>query len=108
MLSTGTKARLGAKGTVALARRPMIRRMALKAGVPAARIVVKRQARGRLEPIGEATRKAGAMVVLYGPLAAEALGLVEPPKPKRRAPALAAAGAVALAALSLVLLRRRG
>ena len=108
MLSNPTKARLGAKGTAAIARRPMARRAALKAGLPAARVLAKRKARGQLQPIGATARKAGSLVVVYGPLAAEALGLLEPPKPKRRAPAFAAVAALALATVSLVLLRRRG
>jgi hypothetical protein len=57
--------------------------------------------------IGAAARTAGSIVVIYGPMAAEALGLVEAPKPKRRAPAFAA-GAVTGGVASYVLLRQRG
>jgi hypothetical protein len=109
MLSTSTKARLGAKGTVAMAKHPTIRRAALRAGVPSAKVLAGRQARNRLEPIGAAARKAGSMVVVYGPVAADALGLVEAPKPKRRAPTfLAAATAAILAAAAILLVRGRG
>jgi hypothetical protein len=109
MLSTSTKARLGAKGTVAVAKHPTIRRIALKAGVPSAKVLARRQARNRLELVGAAAMKAGSMVVVYGPIAADALGLAEAPKPKRRAPGfLVAATAATLAAVALLLLRGRG
>jgi hypothetical protein len=106
MFAKTTKARVGAKATVAMAKHPALRRAALKAGVPSAKLLAKRQARSRLEPIGSATRTAGSIVVAYAPIAGEALGIVEAPKPKRRAPAIAAASL--LAAAALLLLRRRG
>ena len=106
MLSKTTKARLGARAMVVIAKHPMIRRAALKAGVPSAKLLAKREARGRLEPIGSAARKAGSLVVVYGPVAADALGLVEAPKRRRRAPRIAAASL--LAAAAVLLLRRRG
>jgi hypothetical protein len=40
--------------------------------------------------IGEAMRSAGETLVTYGPQAAQNLGLVEVPKPKRTAPRVAA------------------
>jgi hypothetical protein len=106
MLSNTTKARLGAKGTVAVARHPTARRIALKAGVPTAKVVAKRQARNKLEPVGAAARRAGSMIVVYGPIVADVLGFVEEPKPKprRRAPLFAA---LAAAAAFLILARRR-
>jgi hypothetical protein len=69
--------------------------------------VVKRQMRDQMERIGPAARTAGTIVAIYGPIAAEALGLVEAPRPKRRAPAFAA-GAVTGGVASYVLLRQRG
>src|SRR5262249_53370828 len=74
---------------------PTVRRAALRAGVPSAKVLARRQARNRLEPIGAAARKAGSMVVVYGPVAADALGLVEAPKRKRRAPTFLAAATAA-------------
>jgi hypothetical protein len=79
----------------------------MQAGVPTAKVVVKRQMRGQMERIGAAARTAGAIVAIYGPMAAEALGLVEAPKPKRRAPAFAAGVVTGLTA-SYVLRRQRG
>jgi hypothetical protein len=79
----------------------------MRAGVPTAKVVVKRQMRDRMERIGPAARTAGSIVMIYGPMAAEALGLIDAPKPKRRAPAFAA-GAVTGGVASYVLLRQRG
>ena len=107
MVSNKTKARLGARATVAVARRPALRRATTRAGAPAAKVVVKRQMRGQMERIGPAARTAGSIVMIYGPMAAEALGLIDAPKPKRRAPAFAA-GAVTGGVASYVLLRQRG
>jgi hypothetical protein len=49
---------------------------------------------------------AGSIVAIYGPMAAEALGLVEAPKPKRRARAFAARVVTGVAASYV--LRQRG
>jgi len=83
MPSNATKLRVSAKGAVAIARNPVLRRLV-------ARIVITRKARGRIERFVDVGKTAGEIVVIYGPMAAEVLGLVEPPKPKRRAPAFAA------------------
>ena len=74
----------------AVARHPALRRATMRVGVPTAKVVVKRQMRNQMERIGPAARTAGSIVAIYGPMTAEALGLVEAPKPKRRAPAFAA------------------
>jgi hypothetical protein len=107
MVSNKTKARVGVKATTAVARRPALRRAITRVGVPAAKVVVKRQMRDRMGRIGPAARTAGSIIVIYGPMAAEALGLVEAPKPKRWAPAFAA-GALTGGVASYVLLRQRG
>jgi len=107
MVSNKAKVRLGARGTAAMARHPTLRRAMTRVGVPAAKVVVKRSMRDRLELLGSAAKTAGSTVVIYGPIAAEALGLVEAPKPTRRAPAFAA-GAVTGAVASYVLIRQRG
>jgi hypothetical protein len=105
MVSNKTKARLGMRATVAVARHPALRRATMRARVPTAKVVVKRQMREQMERLGAAARTAGSIVAIYGPMAAEALGLVEAPKPKRRAPAFAA-GTVTGVVASYVLLRR--
>ena len=107
MVSNKTKARLGVKATTTVARNPALRRATMRAGVPTAKVVVKRQMRDRMERIGPAARTAGSILAIYGPMTAEALGLVETPKPKRRAPAFAA-GAMTGGVASYVLLRQRG
>jgi hypothetical protein len=107
MVSNKTKARLGVRATVAAARHPALRRATTRVGVPAAKVVVKRQMRDQMERIGAAARTTGSILVIYGPMAAEVLGLVEAPKPKRRAPAFAA-GAVTGGVASYVLLCQRG
>lgn len=106
MVSNKTKARLAARGTVALARHPALRRVTRRVGAPTAKVVVKRQVREPVERIGAAARTVGSIVVVYGPIAAEALGLVEAPKPKRRASAFAT-GAVSGVVASYVALRQR-
>jgi len=113
MPSKKTTARLGAGGAIALARHPTLRRATARVGAPTAKVgwrvgkvVAKRKVRGQLERVGEAGRTASAVWVEYGPLLAQALGLVEAPKPRRRAPVFAA-GAVTGAAASYLLLRQR-
>jgi hypothetical protein len=107
MVSNKTKARLGVRATVAAARHPALRRATTRVGVPTAKVVVKRKMRDQMERIGAAAKTTGSIVVIYGPMAAEVLGLVEAPKPKRRAPVFAA-GAVTGGVASYVLLRQRG
>ena len=77
MVSNKTKARLGVKATTTVARNPALRRATIRAGVPAAKVVVKRQMRNQMERIGPAARTAGSIVAIYGPMTAEALGLEE-------------------------------
>ena len=107
MLSNKTKARLGVKATVAAARHPALRRATMRAGVPTAKVVVKRKMRDKMERISPAARTAGSIVAVYGPMAAEALGIVEAPKPKRRAPAFAAGVLTGIGASYVILRRQR-
>lgn len=111
MVSKTTKARLGAKGAVALARHPTLRWVTVRAGVPTAKlglgvgkIVAKRKARGQVVRLVCAGRTVGELAIIYGPMAAEVFGLVEAPKPKRRTPAFAAG--VVIGAGGLYLLTR--
>ena len=112
------------KAAVAVARRRTLRRATVKAAKPPAKVgwrvgkyIAARKARrhvGRareqmdkareqMERVGAAGKTLGSFVVIYGPMAAEVFGLIETPKPKRRAPAFAAGlvvGAGALYALN--------
>lgn len=110
--SKKTTARLGVSGAMAVARHPTLRRATVRVGAPTAKagwrvgkVVIRHKVRGQIERIGAAGRTVTEMWVLYGPTVAEALGLVEPPKPNRRAPSFAA-GAATGAAASYLLLRR--
>jgi hypothetical protein len=106
MVSNKTKARLGLRTALMMARHPTLRRATTRIGAPTAKVVVKRQLRDQMERIGGAATTARSILVIYAPIAAEALGLVEAPKPKRRAPKVAA-GAVAVAVASYVFIRQR-
>ena len=100
VIPTTTKVKLGAKGVRGAASHPrllrtgakgasMTTRMAAMATMP----IAKRRARRRIERMGETARDFGQTLITYGPQAAANLGLIEPAKPKRTAPRLAA-GAV--------------
>jgi len=99
MPSNATKLRIGAKGAVAIARRPALRRLV-------GRVILPRKTRGQIERLVAAGRTVGEIVVIYGPMTAEVLGLVEPPKPKRRAPAFVA-GVMIGAGAAFVLVRKQ-
>ena len=99
MPSNATKLRIGAKGAVAIARYRPLRRLV-------GRVIVGRKTRGQIERVVTAGRTVGEIVVIYGPMTAEVLGLVEPPKPKRRAPAFVA-GVVIGAGAVYVLIRKQ-
>jgi hypothetical protein len=96
VVSRSTKARVGAKMAKGAVKNPGMR-LGAKATAPVAKLGVKagsrlakRRARRRAVRIGEAMRSAGETLVTYGPQAAQNLGLVEVPKPKRTAPRVAA------------------
>lgn len=107
ILSTTSKAKVGAKAAKVAVKNPsLVRRggqaaapvgkFGLKASKPvgklgfkAAKPVLKRRVRGRAERVAETARTAAEMLVIYGPPAAYELGLAEPPKPKRSAPRVA-------------------
>jgi hypothetical protein len=109
MPTKATTAQLGAKGAVAVVRHPMLRRAAAppaKLGWRVVMVVVKRKARAQMARVGAAGRNLGSLAVIYGPVVAEVFGLVEAPKPKRRAPAFVA-GVVIGASAMYVLSRNR-
>ena len=114
MPSKTATVRVGGKGAVAMVRHPMLRRATVKAGTPpaklgwrVAKIVVRRKVVAQVERVGDAGRTAGALAVVYGPMAAEVFGLVEAPKPRRRAPAFAAGVALGAGAGVAYALYRR-
>lgn len=112
---TGT-ARMTGRTAIVMVRHPRLRRTTLKAAKPPAKvgwrlgkIVVARKARGQigrvgdqLERVGAAGRTVGSFIVIYGPMAAEVFGLIETPKPKRRAPVFVAGLAIGAGALHVL------
>jgi hypothetical protein len=88
-----TAAKAGAKGATKVARNPTARQAAkpaAKATWFVAKKVAKRKARRHARRYGDAARTAWSIALIYGPMAVEALGLVEQPKPRRRLPAFLA------------------
>lgn len=96
VLSTAAKAKAGTKAAKTAVKNPVIIKGSAKAsklGAKAAKPIVKRRAKNRAQTIGgglmtvgEALRSAADELVTYGPSAAQELGLVEAPKPRRTAP----------------------
>jgi hypothetical protein len=119
--SKKTTAKMGAKGAVAMARHPTLRRATTKAATPPAKVgwrvgkvVVKRKARAQAQRVGAQAQRVGAtgrdvtlFAAIYGPMAAEVFGFVEPPKPRRRAPAFAAGAVIGAGALYALTRRNR-
>ena len=101
-----TKARIGMGTAVMLVRHPRLRRATTRVAAPTAKVLIRRQLRDRAGQVGAVATSAGTAVVIYGPIAAELLGLVEPPKRKRRAPMLVVAVAVAVTAAACYALAR--
>jgi hypothetical protein len=107
-MRTRTKAKIGGTSAKALVESPALRKASAMVAPPAAKAglrIGRRRARKRAlvqaERLQEVARSAGDALTTYGPQAAEALGLIEPPKP-RRTPVFAA-GAVLGAAVALLL-----
>jgi hypothetical protein len=95
--SKTTAAKAGAKGATTVARN----RTAGRAAKPVAKAtwfvgkkVANRKARKHARRYGDAARTAWSAALIYGPMAAEVLGVVEQPKPRRRFPAFLAGMAV--------------
>ena len=82
-------AKAGAKGATKVAAKP-----AAKATWLVAKKVAKRKASEHARRYGDAARTAWSAVLIYGPMAAEVLGVVEQPKPRRRFPAFLAGVAI--------------
>jgi hypothetical protein len=95
--SKTTAAKAGAKGATKVARN----RTARRAAKPAAKAtwlvgkkVAKRKAKKHARRYGDAARTARSAALIYGPMAADVLGVLERPKPRRRLPAFLAGIAV--------------
>ena len=109
MPSKTTAAKAGAKGATKVARSRTARRAAkpaAKATWFAGKKVAKRKAKKHARRYGDAARTAWSAATIYGPMAAEVLGVVERPKPRRRFPAFLA-GMAAGAGLTYLVGRRR-
>jgi hypothetical protein len=95
-MMTQTKAKIGAKTAKAMVEHPTLRKAAATVAPPAAkagfrlgRRRTRRRALAQAERLQDIARTAGETLATYGPPAAEALGLTEPPRKARTAPAVA-------------------
>ena len=91
--SKTTTAKAGTKGATKVARNRPARRAAksaAKASWFVGKKVAKRKAKKHARRYGDAARTVWSLALIYGPMAAEALGVVEQPKPRRRFPAFVA------------------
>jgi hypothetical protein len=93
MPSKTTAAKAGAMGATKVARN----RTARRAAKPAAKATwfggkkaAKRKALKHARRYGDAASAARSAALIYGPMVAEVLGMVEQPKPRRRFPAFLA------------------
>jgi hypothetical protein len=84
---------VGLKVAGAAIKNPSATRLVAKASAPAAKggmrlgkTIAKRKASRRIEDVSKTARAVGETIAIYGPEAAQLLGWVEPPKPKRTAP----------------------
>ena len=114
VVSKKKTAKAGARGAMAVARRPKLRWATARAGAPTAKAgwtlgktVAKRKVGPHAQRIGASGKTVGSMALIYGPMAAEVLGLVDTPKPKRRAPFFVAGVAIGAGATYLLTRQRR-
>jgi hypothetical protein len=111
--TTTMKAKAGTKAAKSAVKNPGLTKAGAKTASPIAKFsakatkpvaklakpVAKRRARNRIESISDALRSAADELVTYGPQAAQELGLVEPPKPKRTAPRVMAGVVIGASAM---------
>lgn len=109
IVSTTTKARVGAKAARTAVKNPGILKAGAGMATPVARLgakvrlsIARRRARRRIDRFGHAARELGQNLVTYGPQAALELGLVEAPKRKRTAPRVAAGVVLGAGAMYLL------
>ena len=109
--SKTTAAKAGVKGAAKVVRSRTARRAA-KGGAKATwfvgKKVAKRKTKKHARRYGDAARTAWSTMGIYGPMAAEALGWVERPKPRRRSPAFLAGVAVGAGGMYLAGRKRTG
>ncbi len=112
-LSNSTKGKLGLAAAGTALKHPgataKASKFAAKAAAPAAKgglkvtkAIGKRKAGRSLEDLGEAARGFLDLLAVYAPEAAQALGWVEPPKPKRTAPRVLVGVVIGAAAMYLL------
>ncbi len=106
---TKTKAILATGTAKAMAEHPTLRKAgamvappAAKAGFRIGRRRARRRALAHAERLQEMARTAGETLATYGPPAAEALGLTEPPKKSKVGPAMAFGAALGGAVVLLL------
>lgn len=97
VLSPQTKAKVVARVARGAIKNPRGTRRVGQLGVGAYTPIVRRRARKRIASVGGGARSVGdtartyaELLATYGPQAAQELGLVSTPKPKRTAPRVAA------------------
>jgi hypothetical protein len=97
MPSKTTAAKAGAKGATKVVRNRTARRVAkppVQATWFVGKKVAKRKASKHARRYGDAVGMAWSAALIYGPMVAEVLGVIEEPKARRRFPAFLAGAAV--------------
>jgi hypothetical protein len=114
LLSTTTRGKLSLKTAAAAVKNPGARRLVSKTVAPAAKVGVgyrkaqaKRRARKRAWEVGRTARMVGEVLLVKTPEAAQELGLIERPAPKRTAPRVMVGMALGAGATYLLLERAR-
>jgi len=90
IVDKSTQLKVGAKAAKTAAKHPRQSIPAAKVAIRLAAPVVMRKVLSSAQQIGTTTRETVVYLVTYGPPAAENLGLVQRPKPKRTSPRVAA------------------
>jgi hypothetical protein len=115
MLSRRSKPSIGATAATGLFTDPLIRRAALEAAPPMAKLgfgvgrrLARRRARRRIAQFSGTVNAIATVLAAYGPLVAQELGLVEPPRRSSRVASKLAATAVIAAGAVYLLDPERG
>ena len=104
-----TAANAGARCSTKVVRNRTARRSAKKAATAnwfVGKKVAKRKARKHARRYSDAARMVRSAALIYGPMAAEVLGVVEQPKPRRRFPAFLAGITVGASVMYLAVRNR--
>ena len=105
VLSTKTKSKLSAKTAAAALKNPGKTWLLAQATKPASQVgkaMTKRRARRGLGDVGQTARRAGEILLVEAPEAAQELGLVERRAPKRTAPRVAVGLVIGAGAMYLL------